>query len=359
MKSDINSLTGVRTVAALWVLMAHYRDILFMLFPGTRLADPFLRTGHLGVDLFFLLSGFIISYNYLDGFRSFRVSRAVHFLKLRFARIWPVHFLTLNLAVVYWVFVPMSSAVNDLYVPEAWFRNFFMVQAWFGLPNTFNGVSWSISAEWLAYLCFPFLGLAMAWIKPATRRSQVMLALAALLLAPGYYLLRLAGYGITSPLLRILFEFTAGCLLFRVYSGLRRWNWWGLVAVVAGVGIVSIACLVPGPDIYGALIVPLLGLSVLSLAFGVGLFAKILSTSAMLFWGRASYSLYMMHGLVYQVLVRFVPGERFMGSELGTRALVLCIYAATLPLVSAATYVYFEKPFRDWLRGARIPGETG
>lgn len=95
----IRQLTGVRFVAAFWVVLYHYQPALAtagVLFP---LLHEVLRVGSLGVDLFFTLSGFILTHTYLTKLGPKVAGKSAgHFLWLRLARIYPVHFVMLNVA---------------------------------------------------------------------------------------------------------------------------------------------------------------------------------------------------------------------------------------------------------------------
>ncbi|HEX7322452.1 MAG TPA: acyltransferase family protein, partial [Mycobacterium sp.] len=81
---EIQSLTGLRIIAAVWVVLFHYRPLLRQAAPD--LADtlaPILNCGAQGVDLFFILSGFVLTWNYLDRMGPSWSGRAtVHFLWL-------------------------------------------------------------------------------------------------------------------------------------------------------------------------------------------------------------------------------------------------------------------------------------
>lgn len=92
--SQIDALTGIRAIAALWVVGFH-----FGLFPlgslGLDDALPVLRYGYLGVDLFFVLSGFIIYHVHQRDAGSLSIGSVLHFYGLRLARMYPVHLLTL------------------------------------------------------------------------------------------------------------------------------------------------------------------------------------------------------------------------------------------------------------------------
>jgi peptidoglycan/LPS O-acetylase OafA/YrhL len=99
-----------------------------------------------GVSFFFVLSGFILTYNYRD-----LSGRLRQFYIARFARLWPVHVLTLCLAVL---LIPFKGGPFDLVL------NLLLVHAWVPVRETvfsFNGVSWSVSAEVFFYLAFPLL----------------------------------------------------------------------------------------------------------------------------------------------------------------------------------------------------------
>jgi peptidoglycan/LPS O-acetylase OafA/YrhL len=71
-RPSIDALTGLRILAAVWVVLFHLRstDVLPALLPASERLSWFVGGGYLGVDLFFTLSGFVIAYNYLDRFRT-------------------------------------------------------------------------------------------------------------------------------------------------------------------------------------------------------------------------------------------------------------------------------------------------
>jgi peptidoglycan/LPS O-acetylase OafA/YrhL len=153
---QIKALTGLRFIAALAVLLTHYNGESV---PGVLYS--YLTAGNTGVCLFFMLSGFVLSYNYLGQFDR-RVEQAVSFFQARFARIYPLHLLTL-LLVTPWVLshVDFSSGgavthISDPRVALSWLANLFLVQAWFSEIPDWNGPSWSIANEAAFYLIFPF-----------------------------------------------------------------------------------------------------------------------------------------------------------------------------------------------------------
>ena len=88
---EIKALTGLRLFAAVWVVLFHFRPMLAEAIPdiNTTLA-PVLNSGAQGVDLFFILSGFVLAWNYLDRMGpSWSTRDTLHFLWMRLARVWP------------------------------------------------------------------------------------------------------------------------------------------------------------------------------------------------------------------------------------------------------------------------------
>jgi peptidoglycan/LPS O-acetylase OafA/YrhL len=186
---EIKALSGLRIVAAVWVVLFHFRPLLEQAAPDFRSAlAPVLNCGAQGVDLFFILSGFVLTWTYLDKMgESWSTRATLHFLWLRLARVWPVYLVTLHLAALWIIFtlyighVPSKavdqlnavSYVRQLLLVQLWFQPFFDGSSW-------DGPAWSISAEWLAYLLFGVLVLVIFRIARATRaRGLMWLAFAA------------------------------------------------------------------------------------------------------------------------------------------------------------------------------------
>ncbi len=178
---EIKALTGLRIVAALWVVLFHFRPLLWEASP--RLKDdlePLLNAGAQGVDLFFILSGFVLTWNYLDRMGpSFATRATLHFLWLRLSRVWPVYLVTMHIAALWIIFtlhvgnVPSPDA--DKLTAISYVRQVFLVQLWFEPffdGTSFDGPAWSISAEWLAYLLFGVLVLVIFRIARATQGAR-------------------------------------------------------------------------------------------------------------------------------------------------------------------------------------------
>jgi len=286
--------------------------------PGFRSAlAPVLNCGAQGVDLFFILSGFVLTWTYLDRMgESFSARATLHFLWLRLARVWPVYLVTLHLAAAWIIFTLYlghePSKVADQLNAVSYVRQVLLVQLWFQPyfdGSSWDGPAWSISAEWLAYLLFGLLVLVIFRIARATRvRGLLWLAFAAsvpptlLLLATGQF------YTPWSWLPRIVMQFTAGALACAAVRKLqlsdRARRGAGYLSVVLGVAIVGILYLLdahPLAKVYdssGLVDVPFVPL-VVTLAIGIGSLPRLLSTRVMVYCGHISFSLYMVHELVH------------------------------------------------------------
>jgi peptidoglycan/LPS O-acetylase OafA/YrhL len=371
---EIKALSGLRIVAAVWVVLFHFRPLLAEAAPGFRSAlAPVLDCGAQGVDLFFILSGFVLTWNYLDRMGdSWSWGSTLHFLWLRLSRVWPVYLVTMHLAAAWIIFtlnighVP-SEAANQLTATN-YVRQVLLVQLWFQPyfdGSSWDGPAWSISAEWLAYLMFGALVLVIFRISRATRaRGLIYLAVAASL--PPVLLLMATGLFYTpwSWLPRIVMQFTAGALVCAAVRKLqptdrarRGAGYLSLLLAAAIVGILYLLHAHPVPTIYDSaglvdvLFVPL----VLTLAIGIGTLPALLSLRPMVYLGHVSFSLYMVHELVHTtwnwMVMQF--GLR-LGSDLAGKATLVGLLAVALA-GAVVLYHVVEEPARQWMRRMMKP----
>lgn len=322
------------------------------LFPGFARLDPLTTRGSLGVDLFFILSGFILTYNYLEGFRRVKTRNYFHFLGLRLARIYPVHVFTLALAGagmgIAWLAGAQMRDGSDFTFHTLW-PNLLLIHAWtVGDNNSWNYPSWSISAEWFAYLLFPFLVAGVARLRsPAVLIAGTFAAIIAEILV--IMALRCGD----CALVRISGEFLAGCFLGRLYlTGWGAGRNWERSATLTMALVLLLCAVLPLGIEYRRVIIPLFAVLIFSLAYASGPLCSILSTPRAVFWGEASYALYMTHGVIERVGSKLCPMESFAHASLAVRAGVLAGYGVVIPSLAAATYLVVECPARDRIRAA-------
>ncbi len=365
---EIRALTGLRILAAVWVVLFHFRPLLAAAAPTLSEAlAPVLNSGAQGVDLFFILSGFVLTWNYLDRMGpSWSTRETLHFLWLRLSRVWPVYLVTLHLAAVWIIFTlhvgHVPSENTDQLTALSYVRQLLLVQLWsepFFDGTSWDGPAWSISAEWLAYLLFGALILVIFRMAAVTRaRSLLLLAVAA---SSGPVLLLLASGEFYTPwswLPRIVMQFTAGVLACAAVRKLRLGHGQrqiaGAAALLIAVAIIGLQYWFDANPISGVsdssgvvdlLFVPL----VAALAVGVGALPTLLATSVMVYGGHLSFSLYMVHELVHTAWTW--AEQQFTWALQGWPGplMLLGIFAATLA-GAAALYHGVEEPARKWMR---------
>lgn len=179
-RKKIPALTGIRGYAALWVVAHHCSNLGWLHFNGQPARTdqvPFLVSGYLGVELFFILSGFILTKIY--GHVVFSGTGLRDFALGRIFRILPVYWASL---VALGLMAPwmrgewQGGAIHNL--PNL-ILSFLLIQSWVGQPIVWNPPGWSLSAEWLAYFLFPVLAaVVIRFRRPA---AIIGIAIAALL----------------------------------------------------------------------------------------------------------------------------------------------------------------------------------
>ncbi|HCN9228562.1 TPA: acyltransferase [Escherichia coli] len=131
---EIKSLTGIRGIAALYVVLYH------------TVGSIIFHNGYLAVDLFFILSGFIMCVVYNDSFNdSITIKDYTNFMLHRFARIYPLYIFLVALAIIaFYAFGKHFTAKEIL-------SNILLIQN-LGLSKSIVGPSWSVSVEFILYL---------------------------------------------------------------------------------------------------------------------------------------------------------------------------------------------------------------
>ena len=337
---EIDSLTALRGIAALWVVIYHYRSHS----AGLPL-DWLWRNGYLAVDIFFVLSGFIMIYVYGAAFQAGRFDYGA-FLTRRFARLYPVHLVT-TLVVAGLYLVSGSAAITQStgdQIGSLWV-NLAMLQAW-NLTDALylNYPSWSISAEFFAYVLFPvFAAIAFmvkrSWAAPLGLAMFVTWCLA-YNLANGLPLFGSHLFRLTTDYsaLRIVPEFLMGGLFAVAVAGTR---WPGMRLLVAVMALQAVA-LQFGSEIAFVALVPVLIGALFNLRSSI--------PRALVYLGRISYSLYMVHAVVEKVVFR--AARTAFHVEDGQFPVWSIAATVMLALGAAAlTYHFVEKPGRRFVLG--------
>ncbi len=342
MAANIRSLTALRGIAALTVLIFHCSAPLF---GGAEQVPMPLNRGYLAVDLFFLLSGFVLTHVHERDFaEGVAWADVKSFLRARLARIYPIHILTLLLL------LPLYGS-GAAYSGFALVQNLFLTQIWCN-GMSWNYGAWSISAEWHAYLLFPIL--VTHWRQRAGRETFIILLLClAVLSLTVLHLDNDANIAVTpAVLLRSLPEFIAGMGLYRVYRGgwMSKFMADDRTAVCAAIAVVGLASL-KGTDIA---VIAALAVLLLACAHNRGRADRYLTARAPMFLGRISYSLYMVQMIAGTALAAAAP---WVGSIAAGHLFQAIAFAALSFALAIPVSRYVEFPMRDWLRG-KAPSKT-
>ncbi|MDD3797647.1 MAG: acyltransferase [Novosphingobium sp.] len=348
-KAQLRALTGIRGLAAWLVVLYHARLMLTGFVPGWGIA--ILAKGYLAVDLFFMLSGFVIGYNYRSRFMQAGLAESGIFLWRRLARIWPLHAVILAAMLAFVAVLAVTGRDHSAYPMAELPLHILLLQNWgFTSELSWNHPAWSISTEMAAYLLFPFLTLAAAW----DRRSTLALVLSvAALLAVLHAVFSFTGReGLGDAisqlgLVRCLAEFAAGTALSAL------WLRWKEKASVAWAALAASVLMLAGGVLAGlpetAFVPAVLAAGLLALAFDRGPVARMLGSGLPHWLGEVSYATYLSHFFLL-ILFKIV----FVDESLRLGPVLLVAYMALVLFASAALYYGVERPAQRWLN-ARTP----
>jgi peptidoglycan/LPS O-acetylase OafA/YrhL len=357
---QLASLTPLRGIAALWVVIFHFCWYFPAVHPERYTGAVY--KGYLAVDLFFVLSGFVITHVYKEGFAQRLTGRRYSdFLKARVARIYPLHITVLLLFVAAATAERAASyALRGSFEPipllgerslGGFLANLVLLQGLWARELSWNDPSWSISLEFLAYLLFPLFFPVFWRAGPATKAGiggLLLVALGWLAYRTGDYFNQWNG---TYAILRCLPEFLAGMLL---YSGYQSGVFASLLATdaaLAAVVLLLAALLHLGaPDLA---IIPLFPLLILAAVRNAGRFSPLLNSPPLVRLGDISYSLYLLHWFVLFVateIARRLPGLDFAKlPPAPSLSLITALIAISLALATLS-FRFIEVTGRRWLR---------
>ncbi len=361
------ALTALRFFAAAYVVAFHYTPYYFPEADGSG----FIGLGYSGVTFFFLLSGFILAYNYRDANLGEKQARAL-FYRARFARVYPVFLLALLIHVPWflaWVTkqpMPLKAlmASGAVLAPLG-------IHAWVpGAACSLDCPSWSVSVEFFFYALFPILlplvlgnpkRIALAtlafWIAAAALATSVWQASSGgvSLIAPepgGIRPVLIAEFVKYFPLLHLP-EFIAGLLLYGAWRHVRLPPPL-LLAISAGFGalIVVSSGYIPDPILHNG--ITMLAWAPLILACAA-MRQGPLCSRPLVFLGKVSFALYLLHIPVFAML-NTANNTVLHGSLSGHPWLGIGLASVASLVAAILVHLLVEEPARRRiLRGARPP----
>ena len=341
---EIGPLTSIRGLAALWVVAFHLFENLARHGIVTNDGGPayrIIQAGQFGVDIFFVLSGFIIATTY-GALAPADISK---FLYRRLARVYPLHFVVLMLmALGVYALERTGRAPGDaeFFAFSALPYHFTLTFAWFGLPVGWNTPAWSLSIELLAYGAFPII------LMLKTRMPKLGRALLALLaIVASSWTLSLWGFTNTGmgAIERGLLGFLIGVMMQSLApSGFRTPAIaLGAFMVLAALAVISDVSIIAAP-ITAAILIPALA------GAPRDPFSRTMATASAVQLGRVSYSIYLLHIPLMIVWLNLLRLPFFAAGSRLSIAVFIISYGEVLLFVSQVTYSVIEKPARSALQ---------
>jgi peptidoglycan/LPS O-acetylase OafA/YrhL len=406
--AEVPGLTGLRFFAAFSVVIAHGTAVLMHGHerPGSVVYWCTQASGF-GMTLFFVLSGFVIHYNYASMVTEGRLRGIATYLSARFARLYPLFLLTLLGYVLvsrkhfeFWSGHP--DEFRDILQALPYFL--FSVQSWLYVPigNTTlifavggaTSLTWSISTEWFFYLLYPFVAWLILRSRAPWHTAVAVVSWCALWIAISTSLYdrnaainawAVGHYGPIAEMRRPLDDFAAqdsfvfwlsyfspylrmgefilGSLIAQLYVQLRIWKPAGVenaigigLFLIAAASMFAITYLEYGPDVgmnvfrkmyMNFALAPSAALLVFSAARYHNVFSRLLTSRPLLVLGDASYSIYLVHYTVLMIATKLIGST--VHSEL-FNALAVIVSTVAILLISILLYRCFEAPARKWLR---------
>lgn len=342
--AEIRALTGLRGIAAVAVMGGHFYDHAAL--TGTA-ADIVDATGH-SVELFFILSGFVLAMVYGNTIQ--RRGGFWRYVRQRLARIYPLY------AVMTLLCFALASAGVPLYGQPtasglALLSNLLMTQQWGWPIDSLDAPGWSISTEWAANLLFPLAAWAILRRSARQAITAAVLCGAVLVIADrvagdSYWdmpiLLRWGEIRLPESMITCAAEFLAGMACWRLRPvGLARWlgHDWVLAAIMGGMVLQEA---LSAPSIWFCTLAALL---VIGLSQERSAIARVLGWGPLHWLGVISYSVYLVHApmmALVGVLSDLPVPHAFTVAIWGTML-------AVLP-AAAATHRWIERPAQRWLR---------
>ncbi|WP_180982465.1 acyltransferase family protein [Methylocella silvestris] len=345
---ELLHLDLMRFIASVGIVFHHSHEFFV---PLAERAAQMERTAGLAlfVDLFFIISGYVIAFVYHD--RTGTFGDYATFIQRRIGRLVPLHWLTLAVAIAIWSLfrtVGAAGSHTPSFAPECIAETALLMHAYLPCGNglTFNGVSWSISAEMVMYLAFPLVALlgARGGLLLLAAGVAALAALMTVNLSDYHWSLYGATWTEIPAVLRAAPSFAIGAALY--YNR-------ALIAcvpaprlILIGATLCSFVAMMNGaPELVTLVIVYIVAVAAIA-ADLQGAVSPAVRRCAPL--GQLTYSIYMWHSIIILVLINAI-GDKFLhGRQAATIFLAIVSYVA-IGVVGYLSFFYIETPARRWV----------
>lgn len=340
--NEIKSLTGIRGIAALWVVIFHYFFTHFLNLSTSHggvfnYAYNIVSNGYLAVDLFFMLSAIVLSLSYQKKFSNYvDFEEFKTYLYKRIARIYPLYFFTIVLTFFFQKKLSISHVITHLTFTEVFFNTYF---------ETLNFPIWSLATEMFVYLIFPFVFYLIFNFK---RNFNIVLALVSVIALyfiqyrESFYVdLNLMQYESVAPknnldinwgnlaYIRTILVYVIGLIAFKYSFALSR------IVLFAFISLFILSLVL---DLNDVMIV--IGMICIPAAIvKINFLKSFLSWKPIHYLGEISYSIYLNHIIIIYLLKYYFPNLPMLNF----------LAFPLLIAVSVVTYHYIEKPGKKYL----------
>lgn len=333
------ALTALRGIAALWVVGLHLQFGLGLL--GFPAGAAVFKPGYLAVDVFFILSGFVITAVHRD-LAGWAEARA--FLVKRVFRIYPLHLFVLALLLALWLRQVTLTGSHD---PSQRLADLpivaLLLQPYLIHGLTWNTVSWSIGVEMLCYLLFP---IALRLLRPRPRAGTLILLVLACLWERHAHSELVWGW---PAIQRGLAGFALGMVLQQASVLLPRPSGRGadLLGILACAGLVLALAMHAPQDVplWAALLIG-------ALAAERGRLASALGCAPLFRLGQISFSIYLLHPTIASLAFVFLPPASLHLNPLATSLVWSAVILAIILALATLTWRLVEEPARRF--GGRL-----
>jgi peptidoglycan/LPS O-acetylase OafA/YrhL len=332
LNSKIDPLQALRAFAAISVMFYHGTEMIEDQLGYLFLNNAF-NAGFSGVDIFFVLSGFIILYTTRN-----KGMTIPAFLKKRFVRIYPIYWVVTALLIAAYFASPSPDNAHKE-DPGVVLGSFLL----FPQKKYVIGVAWTLSYEIIFYLVFAF-----TYLKNPKLLFYTFAGWTAIILVTTLLKLETGIFALDALFNPIIILFAFGCLIAHLFVEYPHFAYWK-ACIVVGLGLFVITsfifcqAIIRDPLAFSAPIsrVYLFGIPAALVIFG-SLYLPTAVPRVLVYLGDASYSLYLIHGTVLSIMLKVVLKFN-LGDVFGNVVGALVLFTATV-VASAAFYSVVEKP---------------
>lgn len=355
----IKPLTSLRFIFALMVFFHH---LIFLISKNNQtflnIYKKIFEEGYTGVGFFFILSGFILTHVYERDIKQGNFNMKLFYAK-RFARIYPLHLLTLIL----WIPLTINLLMKS---PLSWTAHFIenslLIQSFIPIRShyfSFNFAAWSISNEVFFYLLFPFLIKLLVDFnvkKKIIVFISIFITVIIMMLLVNEDLHHALFY--VNPIMR-LFDFTIGILIYYFSGYLKKYSKMKATFLeISSIALLVLFLIISSyiPQVFRLSVYYWVPIVYIILIFSTqeGTISEILSLRLFFFLGEISFGFYLFHLVILKYAVYIDNKLNLINSDI---ILAIIVFFLSI-LISALSFYYFEKRYNSGIKRWLLSGKS-